>query len=101
MRDSLKTKQSKNPDSARALAVSALAYIAADEDRLNRFLGLTGLGPDSLRTTAADPAFAEFMLDYLASDEDLVVAFAADAGIKPEAVAQAREALSRPTYDDL
>ena len=95
MRDSLKSKQSTNPDSARSLAVRALAFIAADSDRLNRFLNLTGLGPHNLRTAAADPAFLSSVLDYLVTDEALLVAFAADAGLKPEAVARAHEALGR------
>ncbi len=76
------------------LAVGALAFIAADPDRLSRFLGLTGLGPHNLRTSAADPAFLSSVLDYLAGDEELLVAFAADAGVKPEAVARAHQALS-------
>src|SRR5262245_33848430 len=96
MRDSLKSKQSANLDSARALAVSALGFIAADSDRLRRFLTLTGLGPHNLRTAAADPAFLTSVLDYLAADEELLVAFAADAGLKPEAVARARDALRGP-----
>jgi Protein of unknown function (DUF3572) len=96
MRDSLKTKQLAHLNSARSLAVSALAFIAADSDRLNRFLGLTGLGPDNLRTAAADPVFLSSVLDYLVGDEELLVAFAADAGLKPEAVASAHFALSGP-----
>jgi Protein of unknown function (DUF3572) len=96
MRDSLKKMQSASVDSARSLAVSALTFIAADPDRLNRFLGLTGLGPENLRTAAADPAFLGSVLDYLVGDEKLLVEFAADAGLKPEAVARAHEALGRP-----
>jgi len=96
MRDSLKSKQSATADSARSLAVRALGFIAADSDRLNRFLGLTGLGPHNLRTAAADPAFLSSVLDYVAADEELLVAFAAEAGFKPEAVAQAHHVLSGP-----
>jgi hypothetical protein len=96
MRDSLKSRQSASPDSAQSLAVSALAFIAADSDRLNRFLSLTGLGPDNLRTAAADPAFLGSVLDYLVADEQLLVDFAADAGVKPEAVARAHAALCGP-----
>jgi hypothetical protein len=97
MRDSLKSRQSTSVDSARSLAVSALAFIAADSDRLNRFLSLTGLGPDNLRTAAADPAFLGSVLDYLVGDEALLVEFAADAGLKPEAVARAHAVLRGPT----
>ena len=96
MRDSLKKMQSASPDFAQSLAVSALAFIAADPDRLTRFLGITGLGPDNLRTAAADPAFLGSVLDYLVADEELLVGFAADAGLKPEAVARAHEALCGP-----
>src|ERR1700760_4095715 len=96
MRDSLKSKQSRNPESAQSLAISALAFIAADPDRLNRFLNLTGLGPDNLRTAAADPAFLGSVLDYLVADEQLLATFAGDAGLKPEAVARAHAALCGP-----
>jgi hypothetical protein len=95
MRDSLKKMQSAGPDSARSLAVSALAFIAADSDRLSRFLKLTGLGPDNLRTAAADSAFLGSVLEYLVGDEALLVEFAADVRLKPEAVARAHDALCR------
>jgi Protein of unknown function (DUF3572) len=93
MRDSLKSRQSASVDSAQSLAVSALAFIAADSDRLSRFLSLTGLGPDNLRTAAADPAFLSSVLDYVVGEETLLVEFAGDAGLKPEAVARAHALL--------
>jgi Protein of unknown function (DUF3572) len=97
MRDSLKTRQSATLEAGRSLAVSGLAFIAADSDRLSRFLNLTGLGPHNLRTAAADPAFLDSVLDYLVADEALLLAFAADAGLKPEAVARAHAALRGPS----
>jgi hypothetical protein len=97
MRDSLKPRQSATVDSAQSLAVTALGFIAADSDRLSRFLSLTGLGPDNLRTAAADPAFLGSVLDYLIADEALLVAFAADASVKPEAVARAHFVLRGPS----
>ena len=100
MRDSLRGKQSANPDFAQSVAVKALAFIAADSDRLSRFLSLTGLGPDNLRTAAADPAFLGSVLDYLLADEALLVEFAADAGLKPEAVARAHAILGGPAKGD-
>jgi Protein of unknown function (DUF3572) len=54
------------------------------------------LGPDNLRTAAADPAFLSSVLEYLASDEEQLVAFAADTGLKPEAVARAHVLLCGP-----
>ena len=96
MRDSLKSRQSASVDSAQSLAVSALAFIATDSDRLSRFLSLTGLGPDNLRKAAANPAFLGSVLDYLIADEALLVEFAADASLKPEAVARAHAVLRGP-----
>jgi uncharacterized protein DUF3572 len=100
MRDFLRTRQSANQDTARSLAVSALAFIAADSDRLARFLSLTGLGPDTLRSAAADPAFLSSVLDYLAADEGLLVAFADHAGLKPEDVLRAHQLLRGPPANE-
>jgi hypothetical protein len=96
MRDSLKARHSASPDFAESLAVSALAFLAADSERLGRFLHLTGLGPHNLRKAAADPAFHGSVLDYVVGDEQLLIRFAADAGLKPETVARARQALAGP-----
>ena len=75
------------------MAVSALTFLGADEERLDRFLAVTGLGPHNLRGAAEDPAFYGSVLQYLVADEQLLVHFAADAGLEPEAVARAHEAL--------
>jgi Protein of unknown function (DUF3572) len=85
----------------RDLAVEALAFLAADETRLERFLAVTGLGPHNLRRAAADPGFLVSVLDYLAADERLLVAFAAEALTSPEDVMRAVEALhgSRPVAE--
>jgi hypothetical protein len=97
MRDSSKALQSASADFSRSLAVSALAFLAADAERLRRFLDMTGLGPHNLRNAAEDPAFYGSVLEYLVADEQLLVRFAADSGLKPEAVARAHQALCGPT----
>ena len=74
-------------------AIAALGWLAADDGRLERFLALSGLGPQNLRKAAAEPRFLAAVLDYLASDEALLVAFARDSARTPEQVAQARAAL--------
>ncbi|MCB1541743.1 MAG: DUF3572 domain-containing protein, partial [Rhodoblastus sp.] len=67
-----------------------------DDDRLGRFLALTGLDPDGLRAAAREPGFLASVLDHLAGYEPDLVAFATDAGIAPEKVAAARLVLSGP-----
>ena len=78
-----------NPADPQTLAVAVLTFLAADADRLTRFLALTGLHPATLRATAATPAFARAVLSYLGSDEMLLVAFAHEAGLDPVQVGQA------------
>ena len=85
-----------NREEAEAIAIQAVAHIAADEDRLGRFLALTGLDPDGLRAAAREPAFLASVLEHLAGYEPDLLAFAAEAGIAPEKVAAARLVLSGP-----
>ena len=83
---------------ADALAVSVLASIVADPDRLGRFLAQTGLDPGTIRRAASEPGFLPSVMDYLAGDETLLVAVAAELEVRPERLMQARERLS-PTSD--
>ncbi|BBK41087.1 hypothetical protein STVA_11070 [Allostella vacuolata] len=80
-------------DGAEALALRALAWIAADEDRLMRFLALTGTGLDEIRGRIADPAFLGGILDCLLGDEAWVTGFADETGIDPQMPAVARRML--------
>ena len=74
---------------AQMLAVSALAYIAADDAKLERFLGLTGLNPSNLRGIAGRPEFLGAVLEHLLSDETLLLAFCASGPHDPLTVMQA------------
>ena len=83
-----------NAEHATETAIEALAWLAADESRLERFLSLSGLGPQNLRKAAAEPRFLSAILDYLVSNEALIVEFAGDSGRTPEDVARAHAALA-------
>jgi hypothetical protein len=76
------------------LAIAALGFLAADPERLARFLALTGLGPQSLRAAAREPGFLSGVLDHVASDESLLLAFAEENGIDPQDVERARAMLA-------
>ena len=88
------------PD-AETLALQALAFIAGDEDRLQRFLSLTGIEPGSLRGLAHDPDGLGAVLDYLLGWEPLLLEFAEAEKLPPERIAQARRKLpgGENTYD--
>jgi len=84
------------PQDAESIAIRGLGFLAADSDRLGRFLAVTGLGPDNLRSAAGDPGFLASVLDYIASDEALILSLAAELHLKPERIADARKVLAGP-----
>ncbi|PYF03340.1 uncharacterized protein DUF3572 [Rhodopseudomonas faecalis] len=78
---------------AEIVAVQALSFLASQPERLARFLAETGIGPSTLRSSAADPQFLTGVLDFLLRDDEAVQAFAAASGLHPTTVAAARQAL--------
>ena len=79
---------------AEIVAVQALSFIAADPERLGLFLAESGIGPETLRTAAADPQFLASVLDFVLRDDATVTAFAAASELDPTTIAAAREVLS-------
>ena len=86
-------------EQAEGLAIQALTFIAGDEERLGRFLAVTGIGPAQIRTAAHEPGFLAGVLDYVASDDRLIAAFASEAGFDPEAIDQGRLALGDSPWE--
>jgi hypothetical protein len=87
----MKAKEAQ-PD-PHTLALQALAWLASDEERLVRFLNLSGLTPGGLRKTATEPASLGAVLDYLLAWEPLLLSFSAEHGVAPELVVQSRQRL--------
>ena len=79
---------------AEAIAIQALTFLAADPERLERFLVASGLRPETLRAATAAPDFWAGLLDYMVSDDELLIQLAKDARIAPEEVMAARQVLS-------
>lgn len=92
---SRKIHQRKPVDPA-ALAIEGLAFIAADQQHLDRFLALSGLAPGEIRQAAAAPGFLAAVLEFIGESDAMTLAFAQAAGVSPEMVAQARERLAGP-----
>ena len=55
------------------MAIQALSFIAADPERLGRFLAATGIGPGDIRAAAREPLFLAGVLDHITGDETLLV----------------------------
>ena len=88
------TKRTQNPrEVAEIVAVQALSFVAGDPERLGVFLAETGIGPETLRSAAADPRFLAGVLDFVLRDDATVKAFAAASELDPTTIAAAREVL--------
>ncbi len=87
------TKSRTRAEDGEVLGLAALEYLAAEPDRLSRFLGISGLGPQNLRAAAADPRFLASVLDYVIADEPLLIGLAASRAVSPERILAARSAM--------
>lgn len=83
----------KVKESAEALAIQALTFLASDPEKLGTFLALSGIDPATLRALARHPDFLVGVLDHILSDDRLLIEFAAAAEVKPAHVGKARAAL--------
>jgi hypothetical protein len=84
---------------AEIVAVQALSFVAADPERLGRFLAESGIGPETLRMAAADPQFLASVLDFVMRDDATVTAFAAASELHPTNIAAARAVLGDPHWE--
>jgi hypothetical protein len=84
---------------AEIVAVQALSFVAGDPQRLGLFLAETGIGPETLRSAAADPQFLASVLDFVLRDDATVRAFAAASELHPTNIAAARQALEDPDWE--
>ena len=76
-------------EKAEKLAISALTFLASEPDQLDRFLALTGLTHENLRTISAESGFLCAVLEHLAGSETLLTQFCADGGHDPLSVIKA------------
>src|SRR3954466_3157914 len=81
-------------EAAEIVAIQALSFVAGEPARLGAFLAETGIGPETLRSAAADPQFLISVLDFVLRDDQTVKAFAGSEQLHPPNIAPARQALA-------
>jgi Protein of unknown function (DUF3572) len=86
-------------EAAEASAIAALSFLAAEPERLGRFLAMTGIGPDEIRAAASEPHFLAGVIEHIVGDEALLVAFATHAQVKPQEVERALAALGGAVWE--
>ena len=84
---------------AEIVAVQALSFVAGDPERLGLFLAESGIGPETLRTAAADPHFLASVLEFVMRDDATVNAFASASQLHPTNIAAALQALGDPHWE--
>jgi hypothetical protein len=93
-------KPVQNPrEVAEIVAIQALSFIAGGPERLGSFLAESGIGPETLRTAAADPHFLGSVLDFILRDDATVKAFAEVSQLHPTNIAAARQVLGDPDWE--
>jgi hypothetical protein len=83
----------ETPNDPVALALAALAATLGDERRARRFLDLTGIGTDELRSKAGDPVLLAALVRFLEAHEPDLIAIAEQLGVGPAELVEARRQL--------
>jgi hypothetical protein len=78
---------------AQVLALAALGWVLECEDRAGRYLELTGLDPDSLRSGLGDCHVLASALEFLANHEPDLIRAAEALAVTPEELVAAKDAL--------
>jgi hypothetical protein len=78
---------------AETLALQALAWLAAQDGLLARFLDQSGAAPGELAASAADPRLLAAVLDFLLTEDAMVTGFCDACGFAYTDPIQARAAL--------
>jgi hypothetical protein len=74
---------------AENIALQAFLFLTADDERMQRFIGLSGFDVGNAREAAAAPGFLAGVLAHYLNDEDAIVAFAVAENLHPLSVAVA------------
>ena len=75
------------------IALQLIAFLASDDERMDRFSALSGMTLGDMKDGANNPVFLGFMLDYALQDEALILSFAETHEISPQSLAAARRQL--------
>lgn len=78
---------------AQTIALTALAYIAGDQRRLDGLMSMTGLDESELRARPDDPMLLAGVLDFLLGHEPTLLEFCQACGLDPVDPGRARALL--------
>jgi hypothetical protein len=70
-------------DDAQALAINSLVFLAGDGELLSRFLALTGITADQIRSAASEPGFLAGVLQFYLAHEPTLMRYSEATGTDP------------------
>ena len=80
-------------ESAEAVGLKALAWLASNDELLRVFLSATGTSLDDMRDRAGDPEFLGSILEFLTMDDAWITTFCDIESISYDTPMQARQSL--------
>ncbi|UXN05301.1 DUF3572 domain-containing protein [Bartonella sp. HY761] len=86
-------KHSVNHEQAETIAITALGFLAGDQELLERFMAISGIAGQDIRQAASSPGFLAGVLSFLLNHEPSLLMFCQSSNIQPERVAEAFAAL--------
>ncbi len=92
------TAQDAKRIEAEETAAAVLGWIAGEPDMLQRFLALSGVAPDQIRSSISDPGFLAGMIDFIMGHEPSLLAFCEATDTRPEKVIAAHHHYSGPYF---
>lgn len=78
---------------AEIISLTALGWLAGDEEALTGFLAASGADMGALRAGADNPDLHLAVIDYLLGQDALIERLCAATGMEPQALHRARHAL--------
>jgi hypothetical protein len=87
-------KTALDANSAAAVSLKALAFLAGEQERFDRFMALTGLDPATIRMHASEGEFQSAVLEYLLADEAMLLQFCEAEALAPTLPAEALRLLA-------
>jgi hypothetical protein len=75
------------------IAIQGLHFLISTPDSLEKFLSITGIEPETLRTAAHEPYFLIAVLDFLCQNPPLAEAFALTQTWNPKIIYEAHTQL--------
>lgn len=82
-----------NYDQAEIFGLQALSHMAKHEEILMAYMNLSGITPEELKNSAADPATLGSILDYFLQNEKKLITFCQAIEVAPEQLKKARQYL--------